>query len=272
MSKHSEVKIDLPNLLKSFQIILKRTIYKLSFGIDSANNHHNFDWPPNISFISFDPAQNIKIDYDYAKSDFLQWLTTNSFRDTIEIILLFLDEIRKVSVLFSYGSERRMLEAQWNKEIIKGGETFHRYGLTKKFEELKANFNLDIGQALIDHAISLYQARNCLVHRNGVVGEIDFNDGDKLTVSWTKMQLTYKNAEGLEIDIIEQITVEGGAEIYFSNQIKTKSFSLGERIVFSHDELTQIIYSNFLLAQSSITAVEKYAINNGNTFQPPQSP
>ncbi len=89
----------------------------------------------------------------------------------------------------------------------------------------------------------LYAIRNCLVHRGGIVGVQDKRllEG----VRWRRLALTLN---GGELRGEPPLLIEEGGEIGVKLDDSSRSWSEGEGIVLSLEELQQMLYSLFQLA------------------------
>lgn len=79
--------------------------------------------------------------------------------------------------------------------------------------------------AIEDEVISLNAARNCLVHRRGVVSKKDTNDNNSLIVKWRTIRMFEKNNPSAEFVNVE------------------KKYSIGSTIVFNYQECMDTMYT-----------------------------
>jgi len=147
----------------------------------------------------------------------------------------------------------------WNKTMVAGAERFDRLTLPDKVDRLE-----QIGMArpaFTDYMFSLNAARNCLIHRAGMVGPKDLRDpaDHALEVTWTRFKITASNdTDSREIGIGSQ--VEKGEVVSIEVAPTSRSFALGERVTFTEDDFSEIAQTFMFYAnqvQGSIVAMQR---------------
>lgn len=109
---------------------------------------------------------------------------------------------------------------------------------------------------------SLQDVRNCLEHRNGVVAEIDLDEGtDRLTLSLPRMKFFVMKSDK-EIELFAGQHVEAGTAIQMRREIRTRSYKVGEQIAFNPGEFHEIATACWFFASdvgAKLPDVEKKA-------------
>lgn len=105
---------------------------------------------------------------DDARSDYQDWVYGNGFRDVLECVGCFLEEVRQVLALWSLGDRQsageRLTGATWNAEMQDAAKRFHRLGFPDKVQMLRTGFGTQVETVLTEHVLAANSARNCLVH------------------------------------------------------------------------------------------------------------
>jgi len=101
---------------------------------------------------------------------------------------------------------------EWKQRVVGKGKCFHRRGLPYKLRFLSEEHGLSVSRELQEQVLSLNRARNCLVHRAGVVSaQHDANDSGKLRVFWRKSELIASGPAG-ERPVTESNPILAGGE------------------------------------------------------------
>ena len=174
-----------------------------------------------------------------------------------------LDEAHKVLQMWRLKDlkepDGRLLSDHASEHMVKLPEKFHRLGLPDKLSKLTDDFSVFLAPEIIAAILSLNAARNCIVHREGVVGEKDASDLGKLEIRWTKPTLTITGEAGTR-PVEPGGRVEAGEMLEFSNKNASKSFGLGERIKFTSTEFSEICWTFFQFGveiQRSLSTIGK---------------
>lgn len=215
----------------------------------------SYDAP--MGFINVHPASNLRLSFQQAKEKSHQWLLTSFLTESVNITGGFLDETRRVCALCRLCAKKKTTGKELNAVLGDEARKFHRLGFPDKFEALRSDFGVTTN--LQDHFLSLNQARNCLVHRKGIVAGKDTNEGDKLVIKWRIMQVVAKPADGTpEITLVEPKVLEAESEVYVRVVDRTKAIDVGQEILLAREELCQNIFTLFLLAQDLVKSAEFY--------------
>lgn len=136
----------------------------------------------------------------------------------------------------------------WNREIIKGAVKFDRLVLPDKIVRLRT-----LGlppPAFTEQILSLNAARNCLTHRQGIVGPQDLRarDDPGLTVTWVTLEFvasgdagTRRGGVGLHVNAGELLSAEAVP--------RSRTFAFGLAVSLSEADFVEIAQTFVFYAQ-----------------------
>jgi hypothetical protein len=175
------------------------------------------------------------------KKDFSYWIIGNGLREMTETFNIFLDRLHNACLvlkLVKVGS----LSIHEAKAAAK---KFHRGGLSDKLVTLKKEFGIEPNN--FAYLISINKARNCLTHRRGIVGEPDVGEDRELHLKWRGIEVFIKTPAGEEIPllpggIMQPVELHDGGDVMMRFPERAKTFSLGEQLIFTPSELTELCH------------------------------
>lgn len=192
------------------------------------------------------------------KEEFGNWVINNCLRDLVETFALYLDHIHAAALLIA-GITGKKLPDHENLQ-----RSFHLHpGLGWKLRVLQDRFGIDIEKP---HLLgSLYDARNCLSHRLGVVAsEKDCGADGKLHIKWVGVDLKLVGKEsGKEGPIIVGQRLKEESALVMSHSERTLTFNKGERIEIPHESLQEVCHFCTITARELINSLVAYARNMG---------
>src|SRR5581483_6065941 len=97
--------------------------------------------------------------------------------------------------------------------------------------------------------LSLQKVRNCLEHRDGVVGEKDADKDTKSLKLYLPQLKIYGEKDGTRTEIGKGSFVEKDTLIIIKNEIQEREFKLGERIAFKPEEFHDIGFGCWAFVQ-----------------------
>lgn len=192
------------------------------------------DHYPKLDFVAISPSTNTRLTLPDARDATLAWLVRHGLRDGIEAVSLSLEDSRRVAALYILAAKGQIKVAEFDAVFAKN-KWFHRLGLPHKMNFLKNTYHLS--SDFDTHLLSLNLARNCIVHRDGIVTELDLNDGDMLTLTFLKIGLAAVAPNGESRPITEPQVLEGGSTVQVSIGPTKRTFAVGERMLLTYDEL-----------------------------------
>jgi hypothetical protein len=247
---------------------LQRSIDLVAFGLGAAEEMKSS--PLKLSdVIQFLPASGFALSLEDSKREFKLWMVTAKLRDCIEAFSTYLEEVRLVCrayQLFASGNPA-VTPAAWNSVVTAEAKQFHKLGLPKKIAAIRADFHLDVVPPEVDMVITVNEARNCLVHRAGVVTPQDVNSDDSLAVEWMAQGLAVERQDG-SVESIESLPFTAGPNerLFMRNTPKKKSFGLGSFVEFTAAEFAEMCWSFFLMATAINASVEVFGRSCGINF------
>lgn len=267
-----EVNINLNALRGELQRSLQRTIYLVSTGLQSKDNLDiaRLQLPTNSVTMVFDGR--LKWDVQTATEQYEKWTLCNGFRDIIEHFNSFFESAHRVLSFWELAIKQKegdiITGSLWNRTIVSGERSFHRLGLPDKFTHVIGDkHNIQIDAKLQQQILSSNAARNCLVHRNGVVTDQDIGASTALEVRWTNLDLILQNEDG-EKDLVLGQIVEKDSVIAIRSRETLKTFVVGDNITFSAPEFANIAWTLFSFANDLVQKMSDFGVAHGLVKSP----
>jgi hypothetical protein len=255
--------INLDALRGELQRSLQEVIYLVSAGLQTKDQitPEILQLPTNSIKMKFDSGLNWSS--EKAQEQYSEWVLSNGFRDTIENLGAFLESAHGVLSFWELVGRQEdgtdITGADWNEVIVDGKRRFNRLGLPDKLEHIKNQHAILFDETLGSHVLSINMARNCLVHRDGIVSDRDITTDNALEVQWRRMVFLVKNEDG-EKELFMGEVIEAGSEIGFRQEDKTKSFVLGSKIEFTVQEFSDICWCLFLFGDELVHKISDYGV------------
>lgn len=217
--------------------------------------------PPDLKIDEgFFRLQFGKNDEDIAvkKEKYKAWLLKKGFEDLVKGIEYTLREAYLYVSIFSKLSELKTAQDfnQALPEIRKQALRMHIPDMLEKIDP-----HLAKPWSYKNQILSINKARNCLVHRGGLVTEKDINDETEkaLKLEWVKLKLFYEK-DGKEIEIVGETIIDGGQE---GTQIKLRrennaiSFKQGSHITLNYKQFNEFIVTCFHFGADLVNCLPK---------------
>lgn len=190
------------------------------------------------------------------KEEFGAWVINNGLRELVEHFALFLDEVHAHCLLF----HKAMKVDVFPKHEALQEEFRHKPGLGWKIRMLKERFGVSLQNGNL--LGTLYEARNCLTHRLGVVIEArDCGDDGIFHLKWVGIDAVVRMDSGREQPIEELIGVpleeHGTVCIRFSE--RTLSFRPGEVIRLQARQLAEMCFFVIQATNGVMTSLIEFA-------------
>jgi hypothetical protein len=260
-----QVTINLNGLRGKLNNALQKTILLVSGCLQNINevNPEALELPVSIK-IELNP--NMEWNRQTAVANCSEWVLANGFRDAIEAVSGCLEEANQVLSFWQLvkdSPEKQVKISDWNEKIVGNNKRFHRLGLPDKLDHLRDAHGINLNDKISSHLLSANVARNCLVHREGIVTERDINKEDNtLEVSWRKIFVFLEQREE-RTPLYSGQYIEEGTSISINFEDDRKNFNLGERIVLSPQEFIDCCWSLSLFGEELIKQVNTWGIENG---------
>jgi hypothetical protein len=252
--KEVRVTVNLEVLLGKLQISLQRLIDFVAIGLAGARRVEKSDYEEPKEFASLQVAAENRLPFATARDEFITWCLKNSFTDAVDLVSSFLEESRMVGALYSLGG--RCSGADWKRAMNSEKKQFHELGFPAKIKFLREKYA--ISSNFENHVLSLNRARNCLVHRLGVVSEKDVDATGYLTLTWHSVNLLLiDNSTREETRLTKPTRVESESTLAARIGPHRRQLKVGDRILFDQDEHKHTMLTFYTFALQIVQAIEK---------------
>lgn len=242
----------------------RRAAVFLGLGINSSRDKSFKDYQlPKDSFLRIVPDEAKEEEIEEFKSVFSEWIITSALREITETLDVFLNLLHNNCL--------RMAVTKGNAELSDAPiilKKFERLGLDEKFQQIREQYGVETKNE--NYFLGIKQARNCIVHRRGIVGEkdIDENDG-KLRLQWWTIDLLGSSADGKETKLAPDVE-SGHYSFDVETTIQAKLFSprervfcLNEKLALTPREIIEICFLTQISAEELKRSTLKYAESIG---------
>ena len=200
------------------------------------------------------PGQILQLgqkDPEVVKAHYLEWVPGVAINAFWQHFRLFLDQVAVVASLYK---RQRDTTYEWNQSVVQA-----RISLLQ-LNQLLSQIERDTGEVLPNdlkaNINSLFAARNCLEHRKGHVEELDRNIGlhgesPALEVRWNAPYAYISGSEQpIRVSQVPKLTIPALGELRIKLEPETRSWSIGDSLVFKPYEVVEIGLSLVFSAQS----------------------
>lgn len=105
---------------------------------------------------------------------------------------------------------------------------------------------------------SMQRARNCLEHRNGVVGQTDLDqDADVMRLLLPRLSVVVER-DGAEIEVAAQFHIEAGEVIQIKRATRSREFGLGEVVSFDATQFQEVALACWFFANDIGTKLPRF--------------
>lgn len=247
------------DLLTSLQEIIR--LVALGFSYDRSLNPNELALP---TFIKLNIA-SIETSTEQFAERYSEWILANGLRDAIESLHTYLESSHKVLSIWDLVKKQRsgetILAVDLDKVLATGSGKFHRLGLPGKLGHLANNHEIMIEEQSLEQLLSINIARNCLVHRAGKVSDRDLNFENTLVVKWKPLHIFLTNEDG-EHELIPGVTLEKESTVCIRQENREKVFALGDDVLFSAQEISEILWSLVLFGNDFTKSLNDYGLEN----------
>jgi hypothetical protein len=258
------VNINLNGLRGELQRSLQKVICLVATGLEAKSDiePNEITLPANIK----STFSGLALNKQEFHAQYTEWVLSNGFRDAIESVGYFLESAHRVlsiwELIEKQNSGTRITGDDWNRIFRDVGNKFHRLGLPDKLEYISNYHGIDVKKSFKEQILTINVARNCFVHRNGVVSDRDLNEDNVLKIKWSRLHTFLQNEDG-EQDLIPGILVEKESTVCVRFDENEKVFSLNESLSFTVDEMSEILWCLFLFGNELVTNISKYGEGKG---------
>ena len=251
-----EITINLDGLVGELQLSLQTAINFVAISLQATppRSMDDLRLPQAVFATTF--AQSARWSHVEALEKYQTWAIANGLRDAVEGVSSFSESAHKVLTLWGLASANGGRVSFGDYQAVIEGAAFHRLGLPDKLSHLKAEHGVALDQTLERQILSVNNARNCLVHRNGIVSLRDLNTADSMVVEWRKLHVFLEDEDG-EYELIIGKLVEKESTLCVRTHDYQKAFSLGERVSFTIQEFADAIWGIYSFGTNLVDLVRR---------------
>jgi len=201
------------------------------------------------------------------------WVLRGGFRDVAETLATTLEEVHRILALWSLipkGSQSGAKVAltavhQMEKDI----EAFHAKNLPDKLGVLAKRHAFSFPPDIEAELFSINAARNCLVHRGGIVGGRDLDEGvQTFTLKWRALCPYVRDNAGERPMVLPfQTSQTDETFMILKSEAKTRVFNLGDVLTVTSEEFTWIAWTQLNASQWAAGRLEEIGSAMGFEIQ-----
>ncbi|MGH8503839.1 MAG: hypothetical protein ACREVE_15515 [Gammaproteobacteria bacterium] len=255
------INIDFDKLLEVALKGVRRASVFMGLGVNAAidKDFKNYQLSPltNIQLVPDNvPEENLK----HIKEEFRVWIEAGGFRELADTFARYLDSVHHTCLVMKAVREKTSV-TDFSDVHLK----FRSEGFPNKLNILQQRFS--VGPAHGPQLISLSRARNCLTHRNGIVGEEDLRGETEFSAKWHGMDVFIEEPNGKRHPFNETppeglLLPEGGSvKMQFVERVR--SFKRGEKLLLSTRDLAEVCWFYDRKARSVLKSVVAFARSIG---------
>jgi hypothetical protein len=256
------MKIDVKKIQDIALLGVRRAAVFMGLGINAARDSSFREYElAHITGIELVPSNVDSKTVDHFKEQFQLWIIESGFRELLERFALFLDSVHHHTLLLV--TNRQKISPENAKKLHK---KFEYVGIAAKLNQMEEDFGMTFRHA--HYLATLAQARNCLTHRLGIVGEKDFTSDNYFELRWQSFDLLADVPDkdepiNLSLPIREPIYFRKGAMINLKIVERVRRFAKGDKLALSSKELAEICHFSIIASHDVATAMIDYAKSIG---------
>jgi hypothetical protein len=226
------------------------------FGLQTIENTDNLKHPHDLSdnegFFIYSVSDK-KESPEIQRKKYKDWLIKKGIEDLIKGVNLTLIDTYKYGLLFKSKDDIKTID-DVNEIIDLVTKKTKRLGLPNLFNEIRQFLSEPLAHE--ENILSINRIRNCLVHRNGYVTDIDLNGlpNDQLKLDCKKIKLVKKNKDGEE-EVLGPFKNDGKINISITD--KQKTFNKGDKLSFDFRDFNDIVFTFSLFGKDLINKLVK---------------
>lgn len=266
---HLDIQINLGGMTGRIQHLLQAAINFVSIGLNVRGSItvEALSLPDVTTQHVFNASKQWSL--EHAGIAWEQWVLRNGFRDVAEAIGGVLEETQSVlsywALIPAQKKQGSLTGEDWNEIVVNQGQKFHRRTLPQRIEFLQKTYGFALESDLVKQMLTINAARNCLVHRGGVVSHQDLAHGDELVVEWRALVLLMQQ-EGKDVEVEPPYFFKAATTLGVATTSRSKIFALGQPVSFNAREFSEICWTLFVVALSCASALEAFGKENGVEF------
>lgn len=259
--------------LKAIEAGAHRRIQRLIHLVGTALSHSDQidSWAPMISgariTYSFGSPQSSSP--EEIQREWIDWILANGFRDLAEIGSEFLEWAQQALSVWAFigrqDTGETLTGADWEQDIVRRARSFNRRGLPDKLEYLSETYGFRLDPRLESSLRQLTAARNCLVHRGGIVAPRDTTADDNLRLEWNAMTIVARNSAE-EREVGPGDVLEPGTQVTMEYRPRAIEYSIGERFTIQPNDFAEVAWSVMRFGLSLAKSLESHGRAQGIRF------
>jgi hypothetical protein len=250
----------------------------MAYGLNASTQAKDADYHlPGFTQLVDAPQELSSAQMEQFKADYRSWIVANGFRELLEGMETFLNGLYRMVI-----STERHLGRTRDGPARKLIREFERSGVSRKLDTLERRYSFKTGFG--HYFRSLTQARNCLAHRQGIIGDEDRQSGRAFQLIWLGIDATITESDGTD-HIISPETLGpfdsskfssgGNPRLTVTMVDRRLRFGKGERVTVSAYSLQEICamtsYTCLKLRQLMLNWLleQGVTVNDGNPAPDP---
>ncbi|NMG44127.1 hypothetical protein GPA22_10335 [Aromatoleum toluvorans] len=214
-------------------------------------------------FHNFSPAHGAALPHEQARSKAVGWLNTCFLRDSIEATDQFLGRCLSFCFAIQIAEKGKATTADLDEIVRVAPQRHHKLHFPAKLQELEKKYG--VKPNFTEHVLSLNKLRTCLVHRLGVVSNLDANDDDQLVAKWISSKMVLRGLQtGTELVLTEPgqgLQEEAMLEMHIVEHEKV--FPVGSNIILEPYDTYSTIFTLWRFGLACSEAVERFVVSAG---------
>lgn len=258
------VEIGIDRIVEILKAGVRRTAAFMGLGVNAAIDpeFNKVALPGSITNMHLLPEISEEM-FPEIKREFAIWVQAGGFRELCESLEQYLTAIYRAGLY---------MRASQNGKIPRGTmihipKTFLHRGIRVKLDMLLADFG--VGPQYPDHLSSFWDARNCLTHRRGIVGEEDVCADGVLRLKWLGLDMLFVSHDGTERLLglgFEPFETGEGGSLAVRLAERVKEYRVGEQLALSPHDLHEICWSCLRASDQVVASLLQYAEARGVTI------
>lgn len=221
--------------------------------------------PPNVS--------------DASRNDTVSWIVGSALAHAVDTLGFHCEEVWRFCCLarcgaagpvqYPQGSPSSPTLRELSDAVLgKVSKEIDGSGVSEKLEALENAFGVVVQWK--SEVRSLQLARNCLVHRRGIVALRDCNEANQLSLTLRNFGLTVISPDGKERRLQPPMMVEGGSTVWLKlDNVDVLPFPVGTRIKLSQEQLTMLLLTTRTVAGEIVKGAARYGASVFASVQKP---
>jgi hypothetical protein len=255
-------RIDVKRIQDIALLGVRRAAVFMGLGMNAARDSRLREYElAHITGIELVPAGVDEKTIDHFKHEFQLWIIESGFRELLERFALFLDSIHHHSLLLALNRKKITSD-----DAEKLHRKFEYAGIGGKLQQLEGTFGMSFEHA--HYLETLAQARNCLTHRLGTVGDKDCSADGHFELRWRSFDLLADAPDreepiNLSLPIREPVYFAEGGILQIQIVDRVLRFAKGEKLALSSKDLAEICHFVIMASNDVSRAMIDYAQSIG---------